>query len=180
MCLPMLLWEKGQRFVRAQIRLRTCRPTLVCAQKCVCVTFDPSVTATLCIHVTTVKWACPPQSGENERELENKKERQASEVQQSAVSTNVGMKRHTYRHMFRNTHTHTQQVDTKPHAHKFHFCLVWQHSWNTSALRLRFMCRSGHTHTLILVKKTCHFQLKLEIIQSGKLTQHWGPLTYYS
>lgn len=56
----------------------------------------------------------PTTKGENEREFGEQKERQASEVQQNAVCTNVGMKRHTYRHMIRNTHTAGWHKATHP------------------------------------------------------------------
>lgn len=69
--------------------------------------------------------------GENERELENEKRGRRQRCSKSAVCTNVGMKRHTLIGTCLEIHTHTHIHSTltqKPHTHRFHFCLVWQHS----------------------------------------------------
>lgn len=123
----------GQRKVRAQIRLTTCRPALVCMRKCVHLTFKPSVTTKsvrMC-NRTEVKMIAT-KGGRRQRCS------RVSSVQMWVwKDTRIGT----------CLETHTQQADTKPHTHRFHFCLVWQHSWNTSAPRLKFIYRSGHTHT---------------------------------
>lgn len=109
-----LLWKKGQRAVRAQIRLSTCRPAPVCMQKCVHMTISASVTAKVRVCVTTLKWTCLPQ---REKMRENWRTKREASVRGAAVCRlyKCGYeKTHTYRHMFRNTHTASWHKATHP------------------------------------------------------------------
>lgn len=120
--------RKGQTMIRAQIRQSTCRPATVCIWKCLHMTFSLCVTARVRVCVTTVKWACPPQREKMRENLENKKR---GRRQRCSKMPSVQMWVWKDTHIGTWLEIHTQQVDTKPHTHNFHFCLVWQHSWNT-------------------------------------------------
>lgn len=120
--------RKGQTTVRAQIRQSTCRPATVCIWKCLHMTFSLCVTAKVRVCVTTVKWACPPQREKMRENLENKKR---GRRQRCCKMPSVQMWVWKDTHIGTWLEIHTQQVDTKPHTYNFHFCLVWQHSWNT-------------------------------------------------
>lgn len=121
-------------------------PTCPCVfEKCAPMTFGPSVAARVRVCSTTTKRTCPPQRDNTTDAPENKKREKGVRGAAEHCLCKCGYeKTRAFRHMVGNTHTH--QVDEKnPHTHKFHFCLVWQHSWNTSAPRLRVMYRSTHT-----------------------------------
>lgn len=105
---------KGQRTVRAQIRLSTCRPAPVCMWKCVHMTFSLSVTTKVCICLTTLKWTCPPQMEKMRENWRTKREGGVRGVAGRRFYKCGYEKTHTYRHMLRNTHTAGWHKATHP------------------------------------------------------------------
>lgn len=148
--------QLGKRRLRVLMELRTCRLALVSLWILVRLILRPKMITEMCVSVTAQNWARLPQRQKMREIWRTKREAGVRGVaacdlckcgyEQTCAATYLEI----------HTHTHTEQTDTKPHTHKFHFCLVWQHYWNTSALRGRFTYRSWHSHTCVVCTSFYH------------------------
>ena len=141
----------GQKAVRVEIRLSTCRPAPVCTWKCEPGTFGLAVTPKVCDR-TEVNM--PATDRENERELENKKRGRRQRCSR-VPSVQVWVWRETHTH----THTHTHTMVTQSHT-PTGFTSAWCGSTRFQEVKVHVQVTAQtHTHTHTHAQANRHTQV---------------------